>query len=283
MSKYSTKFLQVSEPSPHVLHVELGRKPFNAFSLEFWREYGKLFDRLASEALDVRAVLLSSQLPKIFSAGIELGDASIWKDFNSEPARRTIAIRHLILEFQHAIGAPARCPFPVIAAVHGPVIGLGVDIICACDIRYASSDATFAVKEVDIGVAADIGTLAYLPKITGNHSLVRELVYTARSFSAAEADKLGLVSKVVEGGREGVVKAALDLAITIAGKSPIAVAGSKHLISHARDHTIAENLDYTAIWNGGALQTIDGESCLQARKTKETPKFMPLRNVTTKL
>jgi delta(3,5)-delta(2,4)-dienoyl-CoA isomerase len=96
---------------------------------------------------------------------------------------------------------------------------------------------TLYVQEVDIGLAADIGTLAYLPKIAGNHSLVRELAYTARTFSTEEADKLGLLSKVVEGGREEVVKAALDLAVAIAAKSPLAVAGTKHLISHARDHT----------------------------------------------
>lgn len=94
----------------------------------------------------------------------------------------------------------------------------------------------YAPQEVDIGLAPDIGSLAFLPKITGNHSLLRELTYTARAFSAAEADKLGLVSKVVPGGRDEVVHEALELAKFIAAKSPIAVTGSKHLITHARDH-----------------------------------------------
>jgi Enoyl-CoA hydratase/carnithine racemase len=88
-----------------------------------------------------------------------------------------------------------------------------------------------------MGLAPDIGTLAFLPKITGNHSLLRELAYTARPFSAAEGEKIGLLSKVVGGGRDEVVRAALDLAKIIAQKSPIAVAGTKQLISHARDHT----------------------------------------------
>lgn len=91
-------------------------------------------------------------------------------------------------------------------------------------------------KEVDIGLAPDVGSLAYLPKITGNQSLVRELTYTARPFVANEAEKLGLVSKVVEGGRDEVVKSALELAKVIATKSPIAVSSSKHLITHSRDH-----------------------------------------------
>jgi delta(3,5)-delta(2,4)-dienoyl-CoA isomerase len=89
---------------------------------------------------------------------------------------------------------------------------------------------------VDIGLAPDVGSLAFLPKITGNHSLIREFTYTARTFSAAEAEKIGLLSKVVEGGRDEVVKAALELANFIATKSPVAVSGSKHLITHSRDH-----------------------------------------------
>lgn len=89
---------------------------------------------------------------------------------------------------------------------------------------------------MDIGLAPDVGSLAFLPKITGNHSLIRELTYTARTFSAAEAEKIGLLSKVVEGGRDEVVKAALELAKFIATKSPVAVSGSKHLITHSRDH-----------------------------------------------
>jgi delta(3,5)-delta(2,4)-dienoyl-CoA isomerase len=92
-------------------------------------------------------------------------------------------------------------------------------------------------QEVDIGMAADIGTLAFLPKITGNQSFARELAYSARFFSAAEAEKLGFLSRVVDGGREGVVNAALELAKTIASKSPVAVTGTKQFLIHARDHS----------------------------------------------
>ena len=118
-----------------------------------------------------------------------------------------------------------------------------------------------------MGLAADIGTLAYLPKIAGNMSLVREFCYTSQTFSAAVAEKMGLLSSVIEGGREDVVGAALELAKAIASKSPVAVAGTKHIISHALDNSIAANLDYTAIWNGGALQTRVGLDfvCLPSR------------------
>lgn len=260
------------------------RGPVNAFSTEFWKAYGNLFDSLTEDGYDVRAVVLSSTFPKIFTAGLDrewsytlspghfypdyhtVNEASVLgsnsTDSSRDNARASLQTRKTLLAFQHAIGAPERAPFPVIAAVHGHVIGLGVDLISACDIRYAASNSIFSVKvgapvfpcyfhapkllgfllllwipqEVDIGLAPDIGSLSYLPKTTGNQSLVRELTYTARPFLASEAEKLGLVSKVVQGGRDEVVKSALELAKLIATKSPIAVSSSKHLLTHSRDH-----------------------------------------------
>lgn len=110
-------------------------------------------------------------------------------------------------------------------------------------------------QEVDVGLAADIGTLAHLPKVTSNNSLARELAFTARTFSAADGEKLGLLSKVVDGGREGVVHAALDLAKVIATKSPVAIAGTKRLLIHSRDHPVSSNLEYTSVWNGAMINT----------------------------
>jgi len=196
-----------------------------------------------------------------------------------DSARVAFQTRKAITEFQRAIGAPERAPFPVIAALHGHVLGLGVDIIGPCDVRYAASNAVFSIKEVDVGLAPDIGSLAFLPKITGNQSLVRELTYTARPFSAIEAEKFGLVSKVVQGGREEVIKAALELAELIAAKSPVAVAGAKHLISHSRDHSVQENLSYTSVWNSASLMTKD---ILEAVSRNQVPNFAPL-TVQTKL
>ncbi|KAF8722720.1 hypothetical protein AX14_004944 [Amanita brunnescens Koide BX004] len=236
---FSTKLLKVSEPHPHVFHVELNRAPMNAFSTEFWTEYGQVFQQLCAGGLDVRAVVLSSALPNVFTAGLDLNDGALGmlEPNSRDTARSTLALRQHLIDFQNEIGTPDRCPFPVIAACHGHVIGLGIDMLAACDIRYAATKTTFSIKEVAIGLAPDIGTLAFLPKITGNQSLLRELTYTARNFGVDEAEKLGLVSKVVQGGREEVVAAALDLAKEISSKSPVAVSGSKHLISHARDNT----------------------------------------------
>ncbi|KAJ7452981.1 Delta2-dienoyl-CoA-isomerase [Mycena galericulata] len=279
----SSKWLAVSEPSPHVLHIELSRKPVNAFSVEFWRAYSALFDRITYEGRDVRAAVVSSAMPKIFTAGIDLVDAAkmntgdLVGGSGPDSARNSFAALPFIKEFQRAIGAPERCPFPVIVAVHGPVLGLGVDLISACDIRYASEGSQFSIKEVDVGLAADIGTLAYLPKLTGNYSLLRELAFTSASFSAADAARLGLVSRVVSGGRDEVVRDALGLAAVIASKSPVAVAGTKHILNHARDHSVPENLDYTAIWNAAAIHTDDITTSMNAARARTAPQFPPLR------
>ncbi|KAF6744113.1 Delta2-dienoyl-CoA-isomerase [Ephemerocybe angulata] len=203
-------WLKVSEPFPHVLHVELARED---------RGYDSPF--------------------VVGDAGSLGSDGA---DTTRDGARSSLAMRKKLLEFQYAIGAPERCPFPVIAAGgcswprRGHVIGLGVDMISAYDIRYAAADSKFAIKEVDIGLAANIA-------------------YTARTFSAAEADKIGLLSKVVPGSKDGVTKEALELARFISTKSPIAVSGSKHLITHARDHSVPDNLAYTGAWNAHALMT----------------------------
>ncbi|KIK40561.1 hypothetical protein CY34DRAFT_24768 [Suillus luteus UH-Slu-Lm8-n1] len=271
MTTLESKYIKITSPTPHVLLFELNRQPVNAFSTEFWKEYGRTFDALSTLPDDIRVIVLSSAFPKVFTAGIDYTD--------TDPARRAHIIRTDILSIQHAITAPERCPVPVIAAVHGLVIGLGIDIVSACDIRYAASDASFSIKEVDMGLAADVGTLAYLPKITGNQSLARELAYTARMFSSGEAERLGLVSRIVEGGRDAVVAAALQLANDIASKSPIAVSGTKCLLLHARDHSVPENLEYTAVWNSVALQATDLEQSVKAgmAKSKQPPEFSPLK------
>lgn len=140
-------------------------------------------------------------------------------------------------DFQRAIDAPTRIPQPVLAAVHGVTFGLALDLLSAVDVRLAATDVAFSIREVDVGLAADIGTLARLPKLVGNASLLYELALTGRSFDAQAALSLGLVSRVVPGSRDDVVRAAIELACEIARKSPLAVVGIKRFVSHALDHS----------------------------------------------
>ncbi|TRM70369.1 ClpP/crotonase-like domain-containing protein [Schizophyllum amplum] len=276
---FSTEWIKVSEPHPHVYLVELRRKPVNAFSEQFWRSFGKVFDDLrASSTADVRCAVLASALDKMFTAGLDIKSAAsvLSTEGSTDSARAAHDVHDYIRTFQAAIRATERCHFPVIAALHGHVIGLGVDIASMCDVRYAAADASFSIKEVDVGLAADIGTLAYLPKITGNQSLARELAYSTRPFSAQEALQLGLVSRVVPGSRAEVISAALDLAKTIVEKSPVAVSGTKRLLNHARDNSVDVSLDYTVIWNSAMLQTKDIAESLVSKQTKRAPQFAPM-------
>jgi len=125
-------------------------------------------------------------------------------------------------------------------------------------------------------MAADLGTLARLPKITGNESLLRELAFTARAFDAAEAAQLGFVSKIVQGSKDAVIAEALKTAKFIASKSPIGVVGTKNVLLHSRDHGVQENLDYVATWNQGMLQSDDLKQSISAFTTKRAPNYKPL-------
>jgi Delta3,5-Delta2,4-dienoyl-CoA isomerase len=121
--------------------------------------------------------------------------------------------------------------------VHGVTFGLALDALSAVDVRWAATDASFSIKEVDVGLAADLGTLARMPKLIGNTSLLYELALEGRTFGADEASRLGIVSRVVDGSREEVVSAAIAFAKVVAGKSPVAVVGVKRFLAHALDHS----------------------------------------------
>ncbi|KAG8906283.1 hypothetical protein FRC01_008071, partial [Tulasnella sp. 417] len=207
---------------------------------------------------------------------LEVTETGALSGRDQDPARTSIPLRDHILHFQSCITAIERCRQPVVAAVHGAAIGLGVDILCACDVRFASENASFSIKEVDVGMAADIGTLSRFPKIVGNQSAVRELAFTGRIFNANEAKEIGFVSKVVDGGMEEVLAAALHVARMISTKSPIAILGSKHLLNHARDNSVGNSLEYTATWNSLMLQSNDTIDAFAAFKSKEPPVFKPI-------
>lgn len=159
--------------------------------------------------------------------------------------------------------------------MHGVSIGLAIDISCCADIRYCATNTRFAVKEVDIGLAADIGTLARLPKIVGSTSWVKDVCMTARDFGAQEALAAGFISQVHE-TKEKTVAAAIETAKLLASKSPIAVQGTKELLNYGREHSTADSLRYTAIWNTVALQGDDFPKAMMSGLTKSKPTFSKL-------
>lgn len=154
-------------------------------------------------------------------------DSELVKEYG-DSARRAAYLRRHILELQSTISAAANCEKPIICLIHGYCFGLGIDLSSACDIRLCSPDTKFCVKEVDIGLAADVGTLSRLPKVIGITSFAKEISLTARVFSAQEAEKNNFVSRVVPGGKKELIQEGLKLAQLIASKSPVAVQGTKN-------------------------------------------------------
>jgi Delta3,5-Delta2,4-dienoyl-CoA isomerase len=181
------------------------------------------------------------------------------------------------LELQDVISSVARCEKPVIALLHGYTYGLGIDLSTACDIRFCASDTKFCVKEVDIGLAADVGTLSRIPKVVGGlTSWLKDVTLSARPFSAEEAYQNGLVSRVVSGGKAALIKEGLETAKYIASKSPVAVQGTKNILDASWGRTVEDNLNYTAVWNQAMLQSTDVSRAMLSGLQKRTPTFEKL-------
>ncbi|XP_074075119.1 delta(3,5)-Delta(2,4)-dienoyl-CoA isomerase, mitochondrial isoform X2 [Macrotis lagotis] len=264
--------LKVTKAGDHVLHVQINRpEKRNAMNRAFWREMVECFTKIAEDS-HCRAVVLSGA-GQMFTSGIDFMDMAgeLLQPQGDDTARVSWNLRHLITRYQETFNVLEKCPKPVIAAIHGGCIGGGVDLISACDIRYCAQDAWFQVKEVDIGLAADVGTLQRLPRIIGNQSLVNELAFTARKMMADEALSSGLVSRVFQ-DHESVLAAAFTLASEISSKSPVAVQGTKINLLYSRDHSVAEGLNYMAAWNMSMLQTQDIPKLIQALLEKKDPK-----------
>jgi enoyl-CoA hydratase len=160
----------------------------------------------------------------------------------------------------------------VLAAIHGACVGGGIDLVCCADMRYCSADAQFVVKEIDIGMVADVGTLQRLPKLIGHQGLVRELAYTGRKVDALEAQAIGLVNRVFD-TREALQAGVREIATTIAAKSPLSIRGIKEMLTYARDHSVADGLNHVATWNAAMLMSEDLMAAMTAAQQKIEPKF----------
>lgn len=276
LSQYNFETLKVSSPKEFVYHVEINRPDKrNAMNIPFWKEMVLCFEKISSDP-DCRSVVFSGA-GKMFTAGIDIqalssGFMSVESD---DVARKGIQTRSIISKYQESFTVLEKCPKPVIVAIHNGCIGAGVDLISAADIRYCTQDAWFQVKEVDLAIVADVGTLQRFPKIVGNDSLVRELCYTARQMKADEAKSIGLVSRVFP-DHESLLAGALETAAVIASKSPVAVQGTKMALIYARDHSVSESLNHVSLLNQTFLQSEDVIKAVGAMMTKEKPVFSKL-------
>lgn len=256
------------ETDGHIAWLTLNRpEKRNVMGLAFFDEIGALFDDFDKNP-EIRVVIIRAA-GKSFSAGTDLEEAGALINQPSADGRDNMYKN--ILALQAGLNKIESCRKPVIAAVHSHCIGGGMDLICACDMRLATKDAIFSIRETRMGIVADLGTLQRLPHIIGQ-SWARELALTGRDFTAQEALQMGLVTRVCD-DQPALYKAAKKLAGQIAACPPLTVQGTKEVINYSRDNGIAAGLQYVAQKNSAALPSEDLFEAVTAFMEKRKPVF----------
>lgn len=265
------KAFTVSIDRNHVVEICLNRpQAINSMNTDFWDELPAIIDALDREAV-ARVIILTSK-GKHFTAGMDLEVLSnMGGNPDDEPARRAEQTRRWILSLQETFTQLEAARMPIIAAIQGACIGGGVDMACATDMRFCTANAYFNIKETELGITADVGTLQRIQHVMPS-GLARELAYSSRNLGAEEALACGFVNKVYETQEEMLV-AVRALATDIARHSPMAVHGTKKMLNFSRDHSVQDSLNYMATWQSGMLQVPDVQEAMQAGAEKRTPKF----------
>ena len=262
--------LQV-EVADAVAHVRLVRPDeLNTLTPDFWRELPQVVADI-SDAAAARVIVLSST-GRHFSAGLDL--AVLRDDLRpaGEAGRAAARLRSTVRMLQDAVSVLERARVPVLAAVQGGVIGGALDLVTACDVRYATADAFFVVQEINLGLTADLGTLQRLGRLVPE-GVARELAYTGRRLSAQRAYEVGLVTQVYPDA-DALLAGVLATAAEIAEKSPLAVWGTKVALT-SRDRP-AEALEQIATWQAGMFSSVDVAEALAARAEGRPPRYADL-------
>lgn len=245
----------------------------NAMGTAFWEDLPAVMAELGDDP-EVRAIVIAARGP-VFTAGLDLAEMgpSLAGEggASSGGAAARQAMWRAIRRLQASITAVADCAKPVIAAIHGPCIGGGVDLVTACDIRLASRDAYFSVRETRIAIVADVGTLQRLPGIVGR-GLAYELALTGDDVPADRAREIGLVNAVYPDA-ERTIAAARDLAARIAANSPLAVQGTKRVLRYCEGKSVADGLEFVATWNAAFLASDDLREAMAAFFEKRPPRY----------
>jgi enoyl-CoA hydratase len=254
-----------------VAHLTLSRPDaYNSMTREFWSELPRIV-REIDESAAARVIVLRST-GRHFTAGMDLSVFLSGPDMTAKETGRVRAnLMKTVLRLQQTFSCLDEARIPVLAAVQGGCIGGGVDMVSACDMRYATRDAFFCIQEINIGMTADVGTFPRLGYLMPQ-GLVRELAYTGRRLQASEAKACGFVNEVFD-THEELVDAVTGIATDIAKRSPLAVWGSKEMLNYGRDHTIADSLRQIAVWQTGMFQPADMREAFTAKGEKRDPVF----------
>ena len=274
----SQEFFNLTTDAQGVSHLQLNQaERMNTMSPPFFPAL-----RDAVRALDDAGstrVLVISSTGKHFSAGMALetfaGQGAILDTSNS---RSRLSFQESLRRLMDCFTAIDEARFPVLCAVQGGCIGGALDLAAACDMRYASADAFFCVQEINIGMAADLGVLQRLPKLIPA-GVARELAYTGERLPAERALALGLVNAVLPDAAS-LLEHTLKVARTIAAKSPLAIAGSKLALNHARDHGVAASLQHMSVLQSAIFDTAEmGRAIVAWKQRSEDAGFAPLASV----
>lgn len=238
----------------------------NALSADMWADIPDAVAELSADTR-VRCLVVAGRGPS-FSVGIDLAMLGSFTGRGTSPAARSAAIRADVLRLQGTMTAFERAPVPVIAAVHGYCLGAGVDLITACDIRFAQTGATFGIRETAMGLVADVGTVQRLPRIIGRGHLA-ELLYTGRDIDAAEAERVGLVNRVVV----DVHAHAASVAAEISRHSPLVVQGAKEVLRLQEGMSTEAALAHMALWNAAFLDSDDLREAMAAFVERRPPDY----------
>ena len=243
----------------------------NSLNYDGWRELKEIFIELSNEPSARVVVIIANG--KHFCAGMDLSALmQIAQSYQGNcEARKREKFSADLQNLQDAISSIAECSKPVLAAIHGACVGAGVDLVSACDMLYCTEDAYFSIKEVDMGLVADMGTLQRLPRKIPQ-GIVNELSYTGRKMYGPEAEKTGLCNQTF-GAKDELHAYAYQVAQQIAAKSPVVIRGTKKVLAYSRDHSIKDSLEYIKVWNAGMIYSNDLMEAMQSSMEKRKPVF----------
>jgi enoyl-CoA hydratase len=244
----------------------------NAMGLPLFRELPEVFTELDRDD-SVRAVVLRGK-GGVFTYGLDLKNvaATLMPLISAENlAKERTQLLRLIGEWQRAADLVERCSKPVIAAIAGPCIGGGIDLVAACDVRLCSKGARFSVREVKVAIVADLGSLQRLPRIIG-HGHTRELAFTGKDIDASRALRIGLVNDVFD-DEAALLAAAREMARQIAENPPLVVQGIKQVLAYGEERRILDGERFAAVWNSAFLASRDLGEAMAAFMEKRPPRF----------
>ena len=261
-----------------IAHLRFSRPDkFNSFIPEFWRELPDAINDISDNAR-ANVIVLSAE-GKHFTAGMDIS-VFMQGGLDAPSENREVAaeaFRHHVKSLQDTFSAFENARQPVLAAIQGGAVGAGVDLVTACDCRYASAEAFFCVQETAIGMTADVGTFPRLAKVVPE-GWARQMAYTAERVPAAKAKEIGLVNEVFD-DPDALLAGVMEIAARIAAHSPLAVAGCKRMITYARDHSTQDALDYIGLWNASMLAAGDIKESYIAKSEKRPPKYPTLQPI----